>query len=142
MSPLPGWQVIPEGWAEAHRPVAEQTMQSPATFHRITDGPAPYPVPPGWTGSTLIWGGEPEVRVRVQQKDQRAGDIVIADQPTTQRQFMVVCPVGGPKLLAGERGDVVHVLGRELRIIDIMAGTYEWELDLICVENLTQGNSS
>ncbi|GAA5229262.1 DUF6093 family protein [Arthrobacter cryoconiti] len=139
MSPLPGWQVIPDGWAEAHRPVVEQTLQSPATVYRISDGPAPYPIPPGWSGSTIVWDN---FNARVQEKSQRAGDIVVGDQPITQRQYLVVCPVGGPKLRAGERGDVVHVIGRELRIIDILGGTYEWELDLVCVENLTQENPS
>ena len=137
---LPGMKPIPDGWAEAHRPVAESTMTAPATFHRITEGPAPYPLPPGWDGSQLIWGGEPVVKVRVQQRSQGAGDNVAADQPTVQRQVLITCPLGGPALRAGERGDIVRAVGREFRIVSILPGSLLWELDLLCVDNLTQQN--
>ena len=140
MSPLPGWKPIPDGWAAHHQPVAESTMTAPATFHRITDGPPPYPLPPGWDGARLIWGGDPEIRVRVQQRSQRAGDVVAAEQPTTQRQVLITCPLGGPQLHAGERGDIIRTIGREFRVVDVMPGTLLWELDLICVDNLTQQN--
>lgn len=137
MSPLPGWQPLPDGWAEHHRPVAESTMTAPATFHRITAGPPPYPLPPGWDGSRIIWEG---INVRVQQRSQGAGDIVAADQPTVQRQVLITCPMGGPELRAGEQGDIVRALGREFRIVSILPGSLLWELDLLCVDNLTQQN--
>lgn len=134
--PLPGWGVIPQNWAQHHAPVAEQTMTAAATFHRTTEGPPPYPMPPDWTGTEQVWAAN----VRVQELSQRAGDVVAADQPATQRRYLVTAPLGGPDLRAGENGDIVHVLGRQLRVIDIMNGSLLWELDLICVDNLTQGN--
>lgn len=134
---LPGMQVIPDGWAAAHRPVAESTMTAPATFHRITDGPPPYPLPPDWDGSRIIWEG---IKVRVQQRSQGAGDKVAADQPTVQRQLLITCPLGGPELRAGERGDIVRAVGREFRIVSILPGSLLWELDLLCMDNLTQQN--
>lgn len=134
---LPGMKPIPDGWAEAHRPVAAATMTAPATFHRITDGPAPYPLPEGWDASTLIWDG---IKVRVQQRSQGGGTKVTAEQPTTERQVLITCPMGGPTLRAGERGDIVRALGREFRVIDILPGSLLWELDLLCVDNLTQQN--
>lgn len=137
MSPLPGWTVIPPDWAQHHQPVSEGTMTALGAVHRATEGPPPYPLPPGWTGTEVIWD---DVYFRVQERAQRAGELVVADQPTTQRQYLVTAPLGGPALRAGENGDIVHVLGRKLRIIDIMDGSLLWELDLICVDNLTQQN--
>lgn len=137
MTPLPGWQVIPPAWSTHHQPVAEKTMQSPAIFWRVNNGPATYPKPADWESQQIVWAG---INVRVQQRAQRAGDIVVGEQPLSQRQYLVTCPVGGPQLRAGERGDIVEVLGKRLLIIDIMAGTYEWELDLVCSENMTQSN--
>lgn len=134
---LPGMKVIPDGWAEAHQPVAEATMTAPATFHRIIEGPPPYPLPEGWTGQEVIWD---DVKVRVQQRAQRAGDVVTGMQPTTRRQILVTCPLGGPELRAGENGDLIHVLDQWLRIIDILPGSLLWELDLLCSLNLTQDN--
>lgn len=137
MSPLPGWKPIPDGWAATHAPVAESTMTSPATFHRITEGPPPYPLPDGWDGAQLIWEG---INVRVQQKSQGAGDKVAAEQPTVQRQVLITCPLGGPALRAGERGDIVRAIGREFRIVSILPGSLLWELDLLCMDNQTQQN--
>lgn len=137
MSPLPGWKPIPDNWAAHHQPVAESTMTAAATFHRITDGPPPYPIPPGWDGSRIIWEG---INVRVQQRSQGAGDKVAADQPTVQRQVLITCPLGGPELRAGERGDIVRAAGREFRIVSILSGSLLWELDLLCMDNLTQQN--
>ena len=136
MSPIPGWKVIPDDWAEHHRPTAVSTMTEPAVFRRITDGPAPYPLPDDWTGSQIIW----EAKVRVQAQNNAAGSADVAEQPTVTRTYLVTAPLGGPDLRAGERGDVVEVLGRQLRITDTPTGSQLWELDLICVENLTQNN--
>lgn len=134
---LPGWKVIPDGWAEAHQPVAESTMTAPAQFYRATEGPPPYPLPPGWDGMELIWDG---INVRVQQRSQRAGDVVAGEQPTTQRQVLITCPLDGPALRAGENGDLIRAVGREFRVTDIMPGSLLWELDLVCTDNLTQQN--
>lgn len=140
MSPLPGWKVIPDGWAERHQPTAESTMTSPAIFLRISDGPAPYPMPEGWTGSRAIWGTpEDPILVRVQELKREASPVP-TNQPTVERQYQISTPLGGPELRSGERGDVVSVLGRQYRIISRMTGSLLWEQDLICVDNLTQQN--
>ena len=113
MSPIPGWQVIPPRFAEHHRPTAEATMTATATIKRISDGPAPYPAPDDWDGSQTIWTGPARV-----QELKREGNNTPAEQPTTFREYLVPVPLEGlPELRAGERGDVVHVLGRQLRII-------------------------
>ena len=133
---LPGYRVIPNGWAEQHRPVAESSMPSPCIIKRISDGPPPYPLPEGWDGAETIH----ETVCRVQELN-RAGGGVAGEQPTTERQYLIPVPVDGlPELRAGEQGDVVHAIGRQFRIVQIMFGSYEWERDLICVDNQTQQN--
>lgn len=136
MSPIPSATIFPPGWAEHHRPTAEASMTEPAIFKRISSGPAPFPLPPEWTGAETIW----TATVRVQAQSKQAGDSVTAEQPTTTHEYLVTAPVGGPELRVGERGDVIHVLGRQLRITDSRTGSQLWELDLLCVDNLTQSN--
>ncbi|MGV0109831.1 DUF6093 family protein [Arthrobacter sp. CP30] len=140
MSPIPRYRVIPPGWAARHRPVAAATMQSPAVFRRISAGPAPFPLPEGWDGSQEIWGtSDVPVLVRVQQLN-REGVTASAEQPTTVHQYLVTAPVDGPPIRSGEQGDVIDVEGRRLRIINEAFGTYLWERDFTCVDNLTQQN--
>lgn len=134
MSPFPGWKVIPDGWAEHHRPVAEDTMQTPATVFRVTAGPAPYPKPANWSPLTAIW----MTSVRVQSLTNQAAEAHAGEQEVTVRRYLVTAPVGGPALKVG---DQVHTLGRRLRIVDMLPGTYLWELDLTCEENLTQAGA-
>ena len=141
MSPLPGTRVIPERWAERHRPTATRTMTTPCQVARISDGPAPYPKPPGWTGERVIH----DTLCRAQEL-KREGGGTPGEQPTTERQYLVAVPhvsaegVPLPELRAGERGDVVLVLGRRLRITSVLFGSHEFERDLICTDNLTQQN--
>ena len=139
MSPLPNMSVVPAGWAEHHRPTAKSTMQSPAVFKRISEGPAPFPLPEGWDGSVVIWGDTDTVMVRVQQLN-REGVTSTAEQPTAIHQYLVTAPVDGPAIRSGEQGDVIHVEGRQLRVINESFGTYLWERDFTCVDNLTQQN--
>lgn len=138
---LPATSVLPPGWAERHRPIATSTMTVPCQIVRISDGPAPYPKPPGWTGERVIH----DTVCRFQEL-KREGNPVPAEQPTSVREYLVPVPhespfgVPLPELRAGERGDVILVMGRRLRISSIMFGSLEFERDLICVDNLTQQN--
>ena len=134
--PFPNQRVIPDGYAEHHRPTTEQTHTAPATIRRIADGPAPYPLPPGWTGAAPIWSGMARVQL-LQRENNTSPD----EQPTASREYIVTVPLAGlPDLRAGERGDVVDVIGRQLRITSIMFDSLEFERGLTCVDNLTQQN--
>lgn len=136
MSPLPGWQVIPTGWAEHHRPTVNSTHKAPGTVHRLTDGPPPYPKPLGWTGTPQIHSA----LFRVQEL-KREGGGTPGEQPTVERQYLLSTALAGcPPLQAGERGDLIRVVGRTFQVRSLMAGSELFELNLICVENLTQQN--
>jgi hypothetical protein len=116
-------------------------MNVPCQIVRISDGPAPYPKPPGWTAERVIH----DTVCRLQEL-KREGGSTPAEQPTTERQYLVpvphVSPSGLPlpELRAGERGDIVLVMGRRFRIASIMYGSHEFERDLVCIDNLTQQN--
>jgi hypothetical protein len=111
-------------------------MTEPVVIKRISDGPPPYPIPDGWTSEATVH----EAFCRVQEL-KREGGSVPAEQPTSERQYLITIPViDAPAFRAGERGDVVHTLGRQFRIASIMFGSLLWELDFICVDNLTQQN--
>lgn len=133
MSPFPGWRVIPEGWAAHHRPTVESTMQTPAKLVRVA-GPAPYPEPPGWEPFVVL----AETTVRVQALDNAARESDAGEQRSTIRRYLVTVPIDTPDLRLGDKADQVHTLGRRLRIVDIAPGSYLWEKDLTCEENLTQ----
>lgn len=135
MSPLPNTRVIPAGWAEHHRPTVAETRQSPGTIHRITAGPPPYPLPEGWTADAPIYEG----LFRVQQQNNEGGGTP-GEQPTQERTYLIVAGTDIPYLQVGERGDIIRVEGREFRVRQVLFGTYLWEMDLICSDNLTQQN--
>lgn len=141
MSPLPGYKVIPRRWAEHHRPVANSTMGAPCVIKRISDGPPPFPLPEGWSNDETIH----TTLCRVQELKNEGGGTP-GEQPTTERRYLVPLPltngegVALPELRAGEQGDVIHTIGRQLRIVQIMFGSLEWERDVICVDNQTQQN--
>lgn len=135
MTPLPNMKPIPDGWAAAHRPVAEATMTAPARFLRIAEGPPPYPLPEDWTGEAEVWATD----VRVQEL-KRDGQPVPTEQPTTLREYLITAPLGGPAIRVGERGDVIEAVGRRFNIQSSMAGSLLWEQDFICTENQTQQN--
>lgn len=136
MSPLPSTKVIPDGWAEHHRPTAEGTLKAQGNVYRVSGGPPPYPKPVGWTGRTLIHTATFDV-----QPLQREGGGSPGEQPTSERQYTLTTKVvGAPAFRAGEQGDIVEVIGRQFRIVNLVFGVHLWEIDLICVDNMTQQN--
>lgn len=136
MSPLPNTKVIPDGWAEHHHRTVEGTLKAEGIVYRVTSGPPPFPKPPGWTGRTAIHTAMFDV-----QPLQREGGGTPGEQPTRERQYTLTTKViGAPKFQAGERGDIVVVIGREFQIQNFVLGANLWEIDLICTDNITQQN--
>lgn len=141
MSPLPGWKVIPDNWAETHRPVAASAMTTECVIRRATDGPPPYPLPDGWDGSEIIWTG----KCRVQEL-KRENSPIPGLQPSELRQYLTAFPFQNdagaalPQLRTGEAGDTVHALGRVFNLKQSMTGSQLWQNDFIAWENQTQQN--
>lgn len=148
--PIPGYKVIPDGWAAHHRPTANSTMTYICDLYVPAAGPPPYPEPQGWDGTSLL---KADVPCRVQELN-RPGSATVVEQPTRTRDYLVTLPLAGlPDLPVGERGTIVRnfrpknpidadpgLARRTLRAIDVQHGSLMWERDLICTENMTQNN--
>jgi hypothetical protein len=76
---------------------------------------------------------------RVQQLNREGGGTP-GEQPTQERRYLITASTELPPLQSGERGDLVRVVGRTFRILQVLTGSLLWETDLICTENLTQQN--
>lgn len=145
--PIPGYKVIPDGWAAHHRPVANSTMTYLCDIY-LPGGAAPYPEPAGWDGLKLL---KADVPCRVQELNRPTATTTV-EQPTRVRDYLVTLPLDGlPDIPVGERGAILknfrpkspadadpQLAKRTLRAIDIQHGSLMWERDLICTDNLTQ----
>lgn len=137
MAPLSNYPVIPEGWAEHHRPVAAGTMTADAVVRR-PGGAAPYPPDPDWDpAGEKLWEG----KVRVQELKRQSTSLP-ADQPTYGREYLITFPMlpGAPlpAFQVGDGGDLVRVAGFEFVLQHPMAGSLLWEHDYVAWLNHTQ----
>lgn len=137
--PLPGYKVIPDGWAEYHRPAAASLMTSECTVTRATDGPAPFPLPPGWTGTQTLWTGN----CRLQQHN-RESAVDAAGQSAELRRHLIGFPYDTtnplPALRVGDTGDLVNINGRTYILRQRLDASEEFQHDFIAEENQTQNN--
>ena len=137
--PFPGTRIIPDGWAEAHRPVAAGGMTGACIVERVTDGPEPFPPVEGWEPRQRLWAGK--CRIQELKREQAS---VPTGQPTESRQYLIQLPYLPvnplPELAVGERGDIVTHNGTEYVLKQRMTGTELWAHDFIAWENQTQQN--
>lgn len=137
--PFPGSSIIPPGWSEHHRPVVAGGMTADCVIERVTDGPAPFPLPDGWTGRAPVWSGMARI-----QELKRESTAFPTDQPTESRQYLIQLPMLAvnplPPLHVGERGDIVTSNGVEYTLKQHMTGSELWAHDYIAWENQTQQN--
>lgn len=115
-------------------------MTSVCTVQRVTDGPAPFPLPPDWDGGTqTLWEGA----CRLQQLN-REQSVDVAGQPTQARHHLIAFPYDPtnpvPELWTGERGDTVHISGRAYTLMQRLDSSEGWQHDFIASENQTQNN--
>lgn len=141
--PFPEASVIPDNWAQRHRPVVRGTMRGRCDVGVPSTGPEPYPLPEGWTGLTPLVSGW---RCRVVEQTSAASAWATGQQ-TQSREYLVTLditglpdiPIGAIVVVTVAEGDP-HLPGRRLRVADVQYGTEVFERDLICVDNLTQNN--
>lgn len=126
-------KVIPPGWAEHHRPVANATMTATGTIVRDEGPPKTWPAPP-FNERVLV-----QCEFRVQELKRELSPMP-GGQPTEVRQYLITMPLAlaPADLRVGDEGDNVLVVGRRFQIKQKMAGSLLWEMDLICTENQTQ----
>lgn len=132
--PLPGSRVIPPGWNTHHRPVSTASLNGACT---ITRRGAPGALDPSTFQHTagdpqVIWSGP----CRVQALATTEARTNFAELTLTTRRYLVVVEWQALPLV----DDVVTVtsaadpllVGQTLRVLDVTAGTEQWERDLTC----------
>lgn len=138
--------VIPPGWEAHHRPVARSTMTGKCRVIR-----------PGQPGGYPDFEAAPDVVLvetvcRVQQQN-RPGRVNAEGQLVDSRDYLVTIPADawpagtvvddtGPILvvdgyLPGHAGDP-DLVGRHLRVEQVLHGTLRFERDLYCTVDLTE----
>lgn len=138
----PGSTVIPPGWSEHHRPVAEATMTAvvlidgPPTEERVFDkATGTWSTPP----RTVLFD---DVPCRIQQQRQ-PNESTVGDQQVSTHDYLVPVPLyveglvtdGSHHLLVKTCEDP-DLIGRRLTVTDVMRGSLAWERDLICIDHL------
>lgn len=130
----PGTRVIPLGWEDGHRVVAEKTMTATVALRH--------------PGTTQEWSTELQenvetplaayatTRCRVQALATQAPAVVAAEDTETVAKYLLTVPDG----LASLEGDLATVSdagdsqldGRTLRVEQVIRGSLRFERDLIC----------
>ena len=138
--PRPNSRVIPAGWEARHRPVAEATMTVVIEFRNPADdvlgefdeetGTRPVvKATPYYTGPCRVQ----------QQKQPQVG--ATGDQRISSHDYLVTIPADVTAVAVGHVGVVTEssdasLVGRALKVTDVMRGSLIWERDLICIDNL------
>lgn len=140
--PLEGSRVIPAGWVEHHRPVAEATMvgakirlRDPAedTLGDFDEETGTRPV----VKAAPYFDGPCRVQ---QQKQPQVGSA--GEQRVTSHDYLIAVPVSVTTVAVGHVGVVYEcaadpsLVGRELKVTDVLRGSLAWERDLIAIDQL------
>ena len=139
--------IIPPNWERHHRPVAASTMTG---LCRVIRPGQPGSYPDFETGPETVLV---ETVCRVQQQQNRAARGDSQGQLVDSRDYLVTIPAEkwptgtvvddtGPILvvdgyLPGHAGDP-DLVGRHLRVEQVLHGTLRWERDLYCTVDLTE----
>jgi hypothetical protein len=140
--PRPGSRVIPAGWVEHHRPVAEATfigakirLRDPAddTVGEFDEDTGTRPV----VKAAPYYDGPCRVQ---QQKQPQVG--TTGDQRVSTHDYLVAVPIAVTAVAGGHIGEVYEcaadptLIGRPLKVTDVMRGSLAWERDLIVIDQL------
>ncbi len=136
-------RVIPDGWAAHHRPVLAGTRGATVTLRRpggtqgeFDPGSGTYPTTPHpayYTGAARIQlpGDADRVRMAAEQEVSTQAYAVMLDHAVTGMQLDDVVTVTA----VDDNGDQ-WLVGREMSIETIEAGSLHWERRLLCTDNL------
>lgn len=137
--PLPKSSVIPAGWSDHHRPTATSTMTSVCDVTRAGTGEGTYN--PG-TGQTTPPAGttvQLDVPCRIQAEIR---DYVVdaGDEPVSFHRYLVTLPYDVAQVLVDDLVTVTasedaQLVGKSLRVRDVLFGSLQWERDLRCEMN-------
>lgn len=138
--PRPSSNVIHPRWATHHRPVVEGTFTATIAIRdpaQDTRGELDHD-----TGTRPVVKATPYYvgGCRIQQQKQPQVSIS-ADQRVTTHDYLVPVPIE-VNARTGHIGTVTDcpadptLVGRELKVTDVLRGSLAWERDLICIDHL------
>ena len=137
--PLPSTRLIPARWSEHHQPAAESTMTARCDITRPSTGRGTLNPATGTVTnpSTAIAA---DVPCRVQAAASTDRSTQTGEQEVTFRKYMVAITADLDVLV----DDVVtvtesidpHLVGRALRVLDVLYGSEVWQRTLTCVDTL------
>ena len=131
---LPGYRVIPQGWSEHHRPTSTASLNGACTVTRPG-------APSSLDASTLQYAAAASLAVwsgpcRVQASARIAERSDYGELDLTTRRYLVVvewqAQVEVDDIVTVTAAVVPQLAGQKLRVLDVMAGTEQWERDLEC----------
>jgi hypothetical protein len=139
--PLPGTRVIHDRFSEHHRPVATGTMRARIAFTRAGTGPGAYNEGTGKTDppARVPIGGALPCRIQPRAAADRIARV--GDQLLTLRGYLVTLPHDAPDILVDDLGTVTAaddalLVGRVLKVLDVVYASEQWERDLTCEDDL------
>jgi hypothetical protein len=139
--PIPGSRVIPAGWAQHHRPTVESTFTAKIRLRdpaQDTEGPLDED-----TGTRPVVKAAPyyDGPCRVQQRNQpQVG--ATGEQRISTQDYLVPVPITVTTVAVGHVGliyecpDDPSLIGRPLKVTDVLRGSLAWERDLICTDSM------
>lgn len=137
--PLPNSRVIPAGWSAHHRPAAESTMTATCDITRPATGRGTLnPTTGTVTNASTSIGVDVPCRVQAAASTDRSTQT--GEQEVTFRKYMVAVPAD----LDPHVDDIVTItaavdtdlIGRALRVLDVLYGSEVWQRTLTCVDTL------
>lgn len=134
--PRPGTPVIHPQWSEHHRPTADGQMTAECSIDRPshvatlneTTGRSTYPA------ATNLYAGP----CRFQAGPRLSTPTTVGGTQATQHRYAVAVPatVGGiqinDQVTVTACTDDPSMVGRVLRVVDVLEGSLLWQRDLIC----------
>ncbi|MCP3426024.1 DUF6093 family protein [Rothia sp. AR01] len=143
----PDRPLIPPGWHEHHRPVAEAAFTARCRiYHRVLDPPVGFERE-DWD---LVAEGAP---CRVQQLNSGAADLgIAAGQIVGAKLYRISLPLEWAHEITGGAASAQIVItdtprydpqltGRRFDVVHVLQGTDLWQRDLLCVDVETQNGA-
>lgn len=139
--PLPGTRVIHDRFSEHHRPVSTGSMKARCTITRAGTGPGTYNESTGKTDPPAPTPVGTAQRCRVQARAATDRVAKVGDQLLTLRGYLVSLPHDAPDvhvddLVTITAADDALLVGRVLKVLDVVYASEQWERDLTCEDNL------
>jgi len=135
----PGTAVIPAGWENQHRPVAEKTMTGACTV-RHPGGTKTFDAATGLTTTTPLIPYYIGV-CRVQALAVGDNRVAVAEQQVSSAGYLITIPADVTEAAVDDQVTITDsndgsLTGKTLTVTTVQRGSLRFERDLICLDDL------